>query len=116
MDLLVQNSSGADIALVPSVFSHGMAPKLAATSDPAWADNALAYQIMFYLEKEIKKEQNDQGTNKVDLGPYALGTWATFSALLTLPVLRMETGFPAWSLYWFGRGGELGGRESESIR
>ena len=49
------------------------------------ADNALAHQIMFFLKKAIKQEQNSEGTNRVDLGPYELGTWATWNWLLRPP-------------------------------
>ena len=51
--------------------------------------------MMVHLKHEIKKEQNERQSLKVNLGAFALGTSSTFLALLTLRVLRAATRFPA---------------------
>lgn len=33
-------------------------------------------------------------TSMVDLGPFAMGTFATWNSLVNFPVLRMSSGFP----------------------
>ena len=47
-----------------------MAPKVAATVDESRSDHALAHQVMFYLKKSMREEQNSVGSWKVDLGPH----------------------------------------------
>jgi len=71
-----------------------MAPKVAATVDESRSDHALAHQVMFYLKKSMREEQNSVGSWKVDLGPTSLGTWSTWDALSSIPHLRISTGFP----------------------
>lgn len=43
---------------------------------------------------QVDQKRGDRQTSMVDLGPFALGTFATWNALVNLPLLRMEAGFP----------------------
>ena len=65
-----------------------MAPKAALNGDPSRASHPLA------LKQEVRKEQNSEGTDRVDLGPFALGAFCCWNGLLRIPVLRIQTGFP----------------------
>ena len=53
-----------------------MAPKLAMAVDLSRADHPLAHAVSVQLREEIKKEQNSQGCDRVELGPIALGPLA----------------------------------------
>lgn len=71
-----------------------MAPKRAVMGNPARADHALAHSLSIQLKQEIRKEQNAQGTDRVDLGPFALGAFCCWNGLMRIPVLRIQLGFP----------------------
>lgn len=72
-----------------------MAPKLAPpAADVSRADHPLAHSVSVQLREEIKKEQNAQGCDRVDLGPFALGAFSTWNGLYKIPALRIRVGFP----------------------
>ena len=59
----------------------------------------LAHHMAQHLRLELLKEQRDKGTQRVDLGPFALGCWVSFLQLRTARILRLDSGFPitcAW--------------------
>ena len=71
-----------------------MAPKVAVIGDPARADNALAHRIAAELKRAIRRVQQGRQTSISDLGPFALGSFSTWEALVRLPVLRVQSNFP----------------------
>lgn len=71
-----------------------MDPVPAVMVDPTRADHPLAHLISVNLRQEIRKEQNTQGCDRVDMGPFSVGAFSCWKALLRIPVLRIQLGFP----------------------
>ena len=67
--------------------------------DPSRANNALAYYMMLWLRVQVAINQQEEPSQRSDLPPFALATWSSFMALLTVPHLRVESGFPM-TLAW----------------
>ena len=75
------------------------APTPATEGDASRSGMPLAHHMAQHLRMELLKEQREKGTQRVDLGPFALGCWVSFLQLRTVRILRLDSGFPitcAW--------------------
>ena len=54
----------------------------------------IAESVMWKLRRAVIRQQEDTETHMVTVAPLALATWATWFALMSVPLLRMEVDYP----------------------
>ena len=76
-----------------------MALVRAREADMRRGQTALAHHMAAYLRLQVIRQQNLREAHRVELAPISLATWNTFLQLRSIPILRMEAGFPR-TLRW----------------
>ena len=76
-----------------------MALAPAREADMRRGQTALAHHMAAYLRLQVIRQQNLREAHRVELAPISLATWSAFLQLRSLPMLRMEAGFPC-TLRW----------------